>query len=336
MSTRENKALVSVIVPAYNVEQYIHECVQSITNQTYSNLEIIIVDDGSTDSTGSICDSLADHDSRITVIHKLNSGPSDARNMGIAHSHGEWIAFIDSDDFIARTFIETLIKAAYFNKCEIAAIPFGRPFKDGETCILNPVDKKQSVFLETAHETQEKMLYQTYDTAPQWRICKSDIVKKHSFPSGIYYEDLATVYKYIHDANRIAIVNNAELYAYRLRGNSIIRQRYNHLKSKSALAIGPQLVLDIQKWYPDLRNAAESRIFSLYRMVFAQIPFKPSTSQEKSDQAQLWIGLQSYRSTVLHDPYARRRERLAAAIASLGKTPFSIFCALCRKFGLMQ
>lgn len=336
MSTKENKALVSVIVPAYNVERYIRECIQSITDQTYSNLEIIIVDDGSTDSTGTICDSLADHDNRITVIHKPNSGLSDARNMGIAHSHGEWIAFIDSDDFVAATFIETLIKAAYSNKCEIAAIPFGRPFKDGETCILNPVDNTRSISIETAHEVQEKMLYQAYDTASQWRICKSDIVNKHTFPSGMYYEDLAIVYKYIHDANRIAIVNDAELYAYRLRSNSIIRQRYNHLKSKSALTIGPQLVLDIQKWYPDLRNAAESRIFSLYRMVFAQIPFNSSTPQEKSDQAQLWIGLKSYRSTVLHDPHARRRERLAAAIASLGKTPFSIFCLLCRKFGLMQ
>ena len=104
--------LISVIVPVYKVEPYLDKCVRSIVEQTYQNLEIILVDDGSPDNCGAICDAWAEKDSRIKVIHKENGGLSDARNAGMDVATGQWIAFVDSDDWIAEEMYESLLNAA--------------------------------------------------------------------------------------------------------------------------------------------------------------------------------------------------------------------------------
>ncbi|MGO5462903.1 glycosyltransferase family 2 protein [Bifidobacterium animalis] len=338
MSRAEEQYLVSVIVPVYNVEKYLRKCVQSIIDQSYHNLEIILIDDGSTDSSGSICDEFAGQDKRITVIHQRNAGLAEARNHGVKQSDGEWISFVDSDDFIANTFIETLLNTAVDNDCEVAGIPFGTPFKDGETCELHPqADESTRTTVETEHDMQRDLLYQKVDTSAQWRIYKADFVRKNPFPAGLYYEDLAAVCNIIHDARQVAVVDDSGLYAYRMRSNSIIRQQYSHIKGESSLIVGPQLIKDITDWYPDLEVAAESRAFSLYRMVFAQIPTgRHATAQEHADRRALWGRLKQHRATVARDPHARSRERLAAGIACLGEGAFSLFCTLCRKMGLMQ
>ena len=112
--------LVSVIVPIYKVEEYLRECVDSITGQTYKNLEIILVDDGSPDRCGEICEEYARNDKRITVYHKENGGLSDARNYGMARSHGEYITFVDSDDVIRADFVETLMGLIHKHDADIS------------------------------------------------------------------------------------------------------------------------------------------------------------------------------------------------------------------------
>ena len=103
------KDLISIIIPVYNVEKYLKECVDSVRKQTYKNLEIILIDDGSKDNSGKLCDELAKEDNRIKVIHKENGGLSDARNVGIENATGEYIQFIDSDDFVEKDMIEIYI-----------------------------------------------------------------------------------------------------------------------------------------------------------------------------------------------------------------------------------
>lgn len=131
-----NYPLVSVIVPVYNVEDYVEECVESILAQDYPNLEVILVDDGATDSSGAICDRLGGRDGRIAVYHKENGGLSDARNYGLARCQGEWISFVDSDDYVSPVFISALYQAAVEHGCSIAAVPGGKNFRDGESCNL--------------------------------------------------------------------------------------------------------------------------------------------------------------------------------------------------------
>ena len=118
--------LISVIVPVYNVEIFFDKCMTSIVNQTYKNLEIILVDDGSTDKSGKKCDEWKEKDERIKVIHKENGGASSARNVGLEDVTGNWISFIDSDDYIEKTFLENLYNSAKENNADIAAGGFKR------------------------------------------------------------------------------------------------------------------------------------------------------------------------------------------------------------------
>ena len=111
--------LISIIVPVYNVEQYLDRCVKSLLQQTYKNLEIILVDDGSPDRCGQMCDNYAKLDSRVLVIHKENGGLSDARNAGLSHAHGEYIAFVDSDDYIEADMISELYNACHNQDADI-------------------------------------------------------------------------------------------------------------------------------------------------------------------------------------------------------------------------
>ena len=127
------ESLISIVVPIYNVEKYLNRCVDSILNQTYRDIEIILVDDGSPDRCGSICDEYQKRDTRIKVIHKKNGGLSDARNAGIKMAHGEYITCIDSDDFISPFFLENLWTAMKKSKCEIATSWFV-DYYEGDQC----------------------------------------------------------------------------------------------------------------------------------------------------------------------------------------------------------
>lgn len=329
--------MVSVIVPVYNVERYVGECVDSILTQSYRDIEVILVDDGSTDSSGAICDGFASEESRVVVFHKENGGLSDARNFGLARSHGEWISFVDSDDWVSPVFIESLLKAALDSGCDIAAIPFGKQFKDGEGCGLTDSIPVKPVKHLAAHDVQRLMLYQVLDTGAQWRLYRRELLGVDPFPVGMYYEDLASIYRIIHRVDQVAVCDCRNLYAYRMRRDSIIRQDFRHIKAESALLIAKQLYGDISSWYPDLSAAAASRCFSLCRMVYGQVPIDSDASEQvKADRAALWGVVAKFRATVLGDSAARKRERLAAAIACFGETPFSMFCRVCRKVGLMQ
>lgn len=324
--------LVTVIIPVYNVESYVEKCLDSIANQTYKNLEIIIVDDGSTDSSGRICDKFAHRDNRATVIHEVNCGLSGARNAGLRLSRGEWISFIDSDDYTSPLYIETLLSAAIQTSSALARIPFGKPFDDGQQCVLREVAEGiPEPIVYTADQMQEDLLYQRYDTAFQWGVYKREILGYDPFPVGLYYEDLATLYRVIHRVSQVAIVDCREIYAYRMRSNSQIRQSFRPIKAHSALEVSEQLEREMSEWYSHMTNAIASRCFSVNRMVFAQIPIRETKVRDA-----IWQRLKRYRLRVFRDGQARRRERLAAFIALLGIWPFTWFCHVCRCLNLMR
>ena len=330
--------LVSIVVPVYNVEQYLEECIDSLLAQTYGNIEVILVDDGSTDGSGTLCDRMSRKDSRVRVLHKENGGLSDARNCGLRETSGEWVSFIDSDDYVSPVFIEALLHAAFDCGCDIAAVPFGKPFKDGEPCALvESLASMAPAKLLASHDVQRLMLYQALDTGAPWRLYKRELLGADPFPVGMYYEDLASVYRIIHRVDWVAVCDCRSLYAYRMRRNSIIRQDYRHIKAESALMISGQLYSDITTWYPNLAAAAASRCFSVCRMVYAQVPTNDSATEEtKCDREELWAVLKRHRSTVVRDPRARKRERFAAGIACLGREPFDLFCKTARKAGLLR
>lgn len=333
--------LISVIVPVYKVEGYLSECVDSLLVQTYPNMEVILVDDGSPDGCGRICDEYAARDGRVTALHKKNGGLSDARNFGLRHARGELVSFVDSDDWVSPVFIEALYSAMSSLRTKIAAVPGGHPFRDGDKVELqtdlSAVAPAHATAPLRSRECQRLMLYQVLATGAQWRLYARDVLGKDPFPVGFYYEDLASTYKFVRAAGDVALVGCHDLYAYRLRSTSIIRQAYSSVKTRSALSVADQLYRDITEWYPDLAVAAASRCFSVCRMVYAQVPTGPGATEEtERDRDELWDVLKRHRVTVLRDPDARKRERLAAGVACLGKMSFGLFCKAARKVGLLR
>lgn len=330
--------LVSVIVPVYNVEAYLEECVDSIIHQTYRNIEIILVDDGSTDRSGAVCEELSSKDSRIRVIHKDNGGLSEARNIGLAYSKGKWVSFIDADDWVSPVFIEALYSAAVSLKCDMAAVPFGVQFRDGDSCkVVRLMGELSGPKAMSVQEALTRLFYQDMETGAQWRICRREVLGENPFPVGLYYEDLASVYAIVSRSNSVALLNDRNLYAYRIRQDGITRQEYKPIKAASILTITERLYLDISDWYPELKDAAASRCFSACRMVFAQLLAGEQSNPEITrDREALWGALVRYREVVARDPHARKRERLAASIACLGEGPFAIFCQVARKLGLLR
>ena len=212
-----DEVLISVVVPVYNVEHYLKKCVDSICHQTYRNLEIILVDDGSTDCSGSLCAEFATSDSRIRVIHKSNGGLSDARNAGMELASGEWWMFVDSDDYIAPDTAETLLLAAVENHCEIAVCNMMRIYEDG----------KQEPFYCPVTEPTIWAGEQRFETLRQPSVCnklfRADLFKELRFPKRKFYEDTFVYHVLAHRANRIALTGLSGYY-YLSRRESILGQ----------------------------------------------------------------------------------------------------------------
>lgn len=308
--------LISVIIPVYNVEKYVVRCIESILGQTYEKLEIILVDDGSTDQSGRICDHYAEIDMRIKVIHKANGGLSEARNYGIENSTGEYLSFIDSDDYVSQYFVECLYQAIKDQKTEIATVTHGAEFWEEEYQEVHFTEKNvpwQSVDM-PVDEILKDILYQNTPTGIQWRLYKKRIFEDIRFPVGYLYEDLATSYKLFMKVDRVAVTEET-LYAYRLRSDSIIRKRFSQEKM-IVIPITRELFHDVCGYNPGLKKAAASRAFAAVFSVYLQVPF-----EEKDTINLLWEEMLRYRKQVLVNPSRRMRykNRIGAICTLFGK-----------------
>lgn len=205
--------LISIIIPVYKVEPYLERCIHSVLMQTYHNLEIILVDDGSPDQCGDICERFAQEDYRIKVYHKTNGGLSDARNYGVERSHGAYIAFVDSDDYVAPDYVEYLLDLLVQYDADISCCCMVKTTESTVTYGTNNLIPQ--VHLLTGKEACWELFGSLYDVLiTAWgKLYKSEIVKRYSFPVGRKHEDEATTCKYYYTANRV-VVGNRCLYAY--------------------------------------------------------------------------------------------------------------------------
>ena len=205
--------LISIIIPVYNVEKYLVRCVESVLNQTYVKLEIILVDDGSPDNCGAMCDQLSKNDPRIKVYHKVNGGLSDARNYGVERANGSYITFVDSDDYIAPNYIEYLYQLIQKYNSDISVC-----------CMVETKDNQAKYGVNAALPNEQLLsgkqasmallrdLYMILVTA--WaKLYRSNIIKEYPFPVGKKHEDEATTFKYYYEARTVAVGNHC-LYAY--------------------------------------------------------------------------------------------------------------------------
>lgn len=216
-----NKPLISVIIPVYNVEKYLNRCVNSVINQTYKNLEIILVDDGSLDNSGKMCDELVSYDNRIKVIHQANKGLSGARNTGLACSHGDFIAFVDSDDWIKNDYYEYCLNLIKENDADIVQINFentnGETIEHGLIPEIKVLDGKKIL---------QYYLYSTTIKSGGYSVCrcvfKKKLLENLIFREGKINEDIDFKYKAFAIANKL-VVSNQIKYFYFQDSTSISR-----------------------------------------------------------------------------------------------------------------
>lgn len=216
---------LSVIVPVYKVEAYLEKCVSSILNQIFQDFEVILVDDGSPDNCGAICDKLAKTDCRIKVIHKKNGGLSDARNVGIEAAKGEYIGFVDSDDWIAPEMYEKLMQAACESKADIAVCGVYRVKKDKITSLH--VFKQENVY--EHNEGMLKILSNQIKSYAWNKIYRKSLFENLRYPVGRNYEDLATTYLLFEQAKRVVCIKYIGYY-YLQRPASITTLVNSHIK----------------------------------------------------------------------------------------------------------
>lgn len=229
------KPLISIIVPVYNVEMYLAKCVDSILAQTYTNLEIFLVNDGSFDCCGKLCDEYAKEDKRIKVIHKKNGGLSDARNVAIDVATGEFITFIDSDDYVTDDYIMTLYSLIEKYECKVSIALYNTFVEGSKPKVVNRVYREDC---QTNIKAIEEMFYQEkYDTASWAKLYHSSLFATGiRYPKGIVYEDLATTYLLIFQSDKVAFCNR-RIYNYLLRRDSIEGSSFSSKKMDSALKV---------------------------------------------------------------------------------------------------
>lgn len=213
-----NQPLISIIVPVYKVEKYLEKCIQSIINQTYNNLQIILVDDGSLDNCGKICDEYAKKDNRIEVIHKTNGGLSDARNVGISKAKGKYIGFVDSDDYIEKSMYEDLYNLIEENQSDVCICNFYNVVGNNKS-LKNPDNGIQKY---NKIDILREILIDSKIQSYAWnKLYKKELFDNIKYPVGKKYEDIGTTFYILEKCNKIIVTGTPEYY-YLNRADSIV------------------------------------------------------------------------------------------------------------------
>lgn len=308
--------LITIIIPIYNAEKYLKMCLDSVVKQTYKNLEIILINDGSTDGSDKICDNYAKKDRRVNVIHKKNSGQSDCKNIGTSIAKGKYITYVDSDDFIDDKYIEYLYYLIKKDNCDMSITGYEVIHNDGKkekTCnhekILTP------------EETLEKYLYFNGINSASWaKLYKTSIAKKVKYPIVKCFEDDATVYKLISLCNKISI-GNTQMYHYIIRKNSVTTSRFDENKLYLLTAVD-EMQNYLLPLYPNLKKAIirrkiNARFSTLCRLI---------NSNEKNQKIEkdLIDYINNNKKYILSDKNTPKRDKIAIFILSINKHLFKI------------
>lgn len=248
-----SQPLISVIVPVYNVENCIKKCLDSILNQTFTNLDIVIIDDGSTDESFTILQEYSKYDQRIRLFHQKNQGISTTRNNGVKYSRGEYLTFVDSDDYVSEDYVEflyNLIKKTNFRvKMALCSLVNVYSYTGEQQDCGNGKE-----YLLSGKKCIEKMCYNDMvDTCCYAKLTKKELYTNISFPNGELFEDIATTYQLFDQCEYIAC-GFVSKYYYFIHSNTIVTGNFN-LHKFDLLKMTDQMASFVVKKYPDLEKA---------------------------------------------------------------------------------
>ena len=253
--------LISVIVPVYKVESFLDRCVESLRSQSYRNMEIILVDDGSPDGCPQMCDAWAEKDARIKVLHKPNGGLSDARNHGVAIARGDYISFVDSDDYVSPDYVEYLFTLLREEGADIACGSFRYVYDSGETFDNQPPEQTELFdHVSTCRELMGEGRYMRLVTA--WaKLFPRSIVEDNPFPVGRLHEDEATTYKYYYQSGN-TVIGTREIYAYYQNDKSITHTKKRENAEATILAFEERFCYFGEQGCQELQLMAARRLLS--------------------------------------------------------------------------
>lgn len=321
-STKKNEErivqdLVSIIVPVFNVENYLGDCIESILKQTYTFFELILVDDGSTDSSYKICEEYAATDKRIKLYKKENGGLSDARNYGLDHAKGKYVTFIDSDDYVENNFVEALYYSIQKNSSDIAVAAYRRVTDDGDISYdIKPGEKSECW---SNIDALILMLYQKIISISACsKLYSIELFNEIRFPKGKLYEDILTVPQLFLNAKKISYENKS-LLNYRIRKGSITASTF---KAKDVEMLENSIIIRdnfIQLKNLRLSRSVESYIFSKASTLLFLV--EGSNWPDKKKIMNLcWNYIKKYRYGIMGDRNSRKINRIGACLSFLGMT----------------
>ena len=312
MFMNEQMPLVSIIVPAYNVEHYIKKCMQSLLKQTYQNIEIILVDDGSTDKTLEICSKYSEKDARVRVYHQKNSGQAVARNFAFSVAQGEYIIYVDSDDYVSIKYVEKLLDQALKYQADIVecyAQKFWNGGKKGRFKI-----EHQEIKVYSASKALEEFCYQRkFNAAPWAKIIRKELLNDLPFPSNTGYEDMAIMYRLIGKAKRIVLLPEV-LYFYRQHDGSTMHTDFSD-KKVDRIRIAEKFKYYIEENYPENIKAMKTRYLLAQLQLLMDLPYNKEYSKLRK---QIKDNIKLIRLDVIKDSKSKTNIRLMAVTSYLG------------------
>ncbi len=304
--------MVSIIIPVYNVQDYLARCVDSVLTQTYTDLEIILVDDGSIDISGDICDEYALHDARVRVIHKENGGLSDARNAGLDVARGNYVAFIDADDYVHPSFVELLLKTINETGAQIAVSTW-QELKDGDKPRKVKTKRPRCTIL-TQEEAISSVFYQKkLNHSACSRIFETQLFNNLRFPEGMLYEDLAIIYPLLCKVEKVALINTP-MYYYMHRQGSIITTmslRRTHVLDHIE-RIEEQVTDEAPQYLPAVRSRHLSACFNMLRLMPVDDPKWQATKER------CWDYIKNMRFLCIKDSKVRLKNKIACLLSYFG------------------
>ena len=321
------KDLISIIIPVYNVEKYLRNCINSVIAQTYKNIEIILVDDGSLDTCPAICDEYAKKDLRINVIHKKNGGLSDARNTGIELAKGKYITFIDSDDDVSREYIEYLYELLIKNHTKMSIATHTVISNKKRISWGNGYTKK----LLTTEECLDRMLCDQGFSISAWaKLYSKELFKEVRFPKGKLNEDNGTTYKLVLQCEKIAY-GNKSIYNYYKRENSITTSKFN-LKKIDLVELTDKMCNEIDRKYPNLKNSTNKKRVTSRFSVLRQMAVAKLNEEEKVLEKEIVKYIKQRKKQILENNKMSKRDKIALITLMMGKSFFAfswkIYCKL--------
>lgn len=253
------KPLISVILPVYNIESYLPKCMSSLFNQTYQNLEFIVVDDGSKKICADLCDSYMGKDNRVVVYHKKNGGLSDARNYGIKHSQGEYITCVDPDDFVDSDYIEYLYNLIEKYNVKMSICQHRVLYDSGK---VKDFGKSGDVLIDNKICIEKMLYHDVVDTSAWAKLYHKSLFKNVEYPKGKIFEDIGTTFALMLQCEKIGLGFESK-YNYIFHANSIVNSEFK-MNKLDLLEMTDKMAVEVLKVYPDLKDAV------LRRQVYAR------------------------------------------------------------------